>query len=337
MARSRKAGKKTEVRELLDRLAAREQEFLEGEFLAPALRGGTVAVRIGGVVCKIRVEPADFEGWGVFRPASHTQALLVRQASLSERRRYLDLFALVRQIICRRAGNTWYGSTASFGDTRIRFDGLAAVHLAEEVQLFDCVRTRYDGSRFWFDEADERHDPAASAYLRSALDDRTAPEDLHRRGLTAEERAAYELNYWELVQPVEEDEETEQPGRNPPHRRRGRNRQREGKGLETDPAARRLRESLSHAGARLVDYLERADSFRVRFMVGRREYTSSVAKDDLTVHVAGICLSGEDRKFDLASLVGVLRQGEQGGEVYEVGPDGMDEEEYWRVHPPRER
>ena len=70
-----------------------------------------------------------------------------------------------------------FGSAASFGDSRIRLDGLAPINLAEEVQLFDSVRTRYDGCRFWFDELDMRHDPAIAAYLRSALNDQTDPGD----------------------------------------------------------------------------------------------------------------------------------------------------------------
>jgi len=33
---------------------------------------------------------------------------------------------------------------------------------------------------------------------------------------------------------------------------------------------------------------------------------SSIATEDLTVISSGICLSGEDRKFDMQSLVGVM-------------------------------
>lgn len=112
--------------------------------------------------------------------------------------------------------------------------------LADEVQLFDRVCTRYDGTLFWFDEVDMRHDPAAATFLRQALAKRTPPEQLKRKGLTAEERAAYEVNYREAVG-------SRQP-------RRGRRQADEE--LSGDEVARRLQVNLSHAGARLVDYLE---------------------------------------------------------------------------------
>jgi hypothetical protein len=336
MARSKRPDNRPDVNKLLNQFAAEEQEFLSRELLAPALRGGLINIRMSGVLCRMRTTPANFEGWGVFRPTSHTEANLVRPASLAERRNYLALFPMFRLIVCRRMGNIWFASAASFGDARINLEGMAPLGLAEEVQLFDCVRCRYDGSQFWFDERDMRHDPGTSAYLRAALADQTSPQDLERHGLTAEERAAYELNYWQLVQPPDADDDVNEPAPNALHRRRSkRPRPGEPAPFDSDPVRRRLRENLSHAGARLVDYLERGDSFRVRYRVAGHEYTSSVNKDDLTVQVAGICLSGEDQKFDLASLVGVLGEAARG--VLRIGDEGMDEEQYWRVHPPRNR
>ena len=316
MAAAKKRRRKPDVESLLDRFAREEQRFLDRQFLAPATGGPSVRVRIAGMTCTLRVEPADFSGWGVFQPLSHSEAILARPATLTERRSYLDLFPVVRLIACRRVGRIWFGSAAHAGDKRICLSGLAPIQLIEDTQLFDCVRARYDGARFWFDQHDMRHDPGASSYLRSSLHDSLLPEELQRPGLTAEERAAYELNYWHLVAAAENDNDA---APDPVRHRRARRGQALERSVESDLTGRRLRESLSHAGAELVDYLERSDGFRVTFTIGQRRYTSSVSKDDLTVQVAGICLSGEDQKFDLASLVGVLREGECAGEIYPVG------------------
>jgi hypothetical protein len=296
--------------QLFGQLAAAEDRFLKSEFLAPVVRGGEVRVRVAGVVCRLRVSPADFEGWGLFRPVSHTGAQLVRPAELAEQRRYLSLFPLVRLILCTRSDDLWHALAAHRGDRRFRIEGLVPVRLVEESQAFEVVRARFDGANFWFDELEPSRDPATAAWLRQALMQLTDPNLLDRPGLTPEERAAYALHYFQ---------------REEVHRQ-----------LEAGRIEQRLRAALEHAGAELVDYLQRRDSFRVTYTVGGRQHVSAVRKGDLQVEMAGICLSGQDRHFDLASLVGVLQEAEGG--VLRVGREnqGMEEDNYWHVHPPDE-
>jgi hypothetical protein len=270
------------VRETLERLAALEEGFQRREFLAPVLRGAGVQVRIAGIVCRLRVEPPHFQGWGVCRPVSYTAARLARPATLAERQRYLELFPRVRLILCRREGGHWLGTPAHRGDGRFRLSGPVPVRLAEEARLFEVVQTRCDGAQFWFERPDPRRDPAAAAYLRQALQDMVEPDKLQRPGLTAEERDAYALSYRPAL---EADREA----------RRGR-------------TEARLRQALAHAGAGLKDYLEREDCYQVEYEVDGSTHVSVVGKRDLSVQAAGICLSGEDTLFDLQSLVGVLRQ-----------------------------
>jgi hypothetical protein len=297
--------------ELLNQFAAAEERLLTSEFLAPVLRGGQVQVRIAGVACRLKVEPADFEGWGVFRPLTHTTARLVRPARLMERQRYLELFPLLRLILCGRADERWQALPAHQADTRFRIQGLLPVYLVEEAQLFEVVETRFDGGQCWFERLDARRDPGAAAYLRQALEAMTEPEQLHRPALTAEERTAYALNYWPRLQAELE--------------------------AQRDRTEERLRDALAHAGADYRGYLERDDCYRVEYVVDGQRQVSVVSKQDLAVQVAGICLSGEDEHFDLQSLVGVIREAQGGGEIVRVGPDnqGMAEEHYWDVHPPR--
>ncbi len=298
------------LRETLERLAAAEERAFATEFLAPILRGGVVQVRIAGVICRLKVQPDPFEGWGVFRPTSPATAELVRPAGLAERRKYLDLLPVLRVVVCLREHDQWFAIPANRADARFRVDGLVPVRLIEEAQLFDVLLTRFDGGQCWYDEIDPRRDPGTAAYLRESLGRMIEPEQLSRSGLTAEERAAYVLNYAPRLQAEEE--------------------------ARRDRIEERLRAALSHAGAAFRGYQDRGDVYRVTYEVDGRRHSSVVARQDLSVQVAGICLSGEDHDFDLQSLVGVLRQAQEGGEAVRVGFEnaGMPEEDDWDAHPP---
>ena len=49
---------------------------------------------------------------------------------------------------------------------------------------------------------------------------------------------------------------------------------------------------------------------------GGGSYSTVVNKEDFGVECAGICLEGEDRKFHLADLPGIVREGEENGLIY---------------------
>jgi hypothetical protein len=273
----------------LDRLAKVEGEFIGSEFLAPVLRGLGVAVRIGGVRCRLAVEPADFEGWGLFKAVSFERAQLMRKMTLGERRRYLGLFPVVRLVLCRGEKQQWFGVPASQADSRFSIEGLVPVRFIEQPELFQTVLTRFDGGQFWHEAGDDRADPAAAAYLRESLNNTKEPKDVQRPGLTAEQRLAYAIAYQARLEELLKDAQHQ--------------------------AEARLRAALQHAGADLRDYQEQADVYRVSYQVDGRRHTSVVRKDDLGVVTAGICLSGGDRHFDLASLIGVLREGDAAGRI----------------------
>jgi|SRR5579883_578082 len=300
MAKSRK------ISDALSRLAAAEERFLASEFLAPVVSGGQVQVRIAGVICALKIQPADFTGWGVFRPATHGEAKLVRPAKLAEQQRYLELFPLIRLILIGQDENSWLAVPAHRGDSRFRIEGAVPIQLIEDAQLFEVIETRFDGVRFWFAGLDSRWDPATARYLRQEMDRLTPPEQLQRLGLTAEERAAYAMKY-SMSEEARRHREEE-----------------------------RLRGALAHAGAELKDFVERQDVYTITYTVDGQRHVSAVSKRDLSVQVAGICLSGEDANFDLQSLVGVIREAQGGHGFVRVGHEnhGMAEEDYWRVHPP---
>jgi hypothetical protein len=214
---------------------------------------------------------------------------------LAERRQYLDLLPLLRVIVCLREGDQWLAIPAHRADARFRIEGLLPIRLVEEAQLFEVLVTRFDGARCWYDGPDPRRDPGTAAYLRESLARMVEPETLSRPGLTAEERAAYAMNYAPRL-------EAELQARR-------------------DRVEERLRAALAHAGAEFREYQERGDVYRVAYEVDGRRQVSVVARDDLSVQVAGICLSGEDRHFDLQSLVGVLREAQGYGADVRVGDE----------------
>ena len=188
---------------------------------------------------------------------------------------------------CDRVGErAWRATPGNMSDMRQRVGWAAPVRveLVEQGRAFDRVSARFDGRTWWFEQLDVRADPVPGQRLREALEQGTPPGQLELSGVVPERRAAYQMAWHRDV------------GARQRHEQLRRERERE-----------RVARALEGAGGQLEGLVDQGEFWLVEWTGpdGWRGQ-SAVNKDDLGLLSAGICLSGEDRKFDLASLIGVV-------------------------------
>ncbi|HYP01850.1 MAG TPA: hypothetical protein VER76_16790 [Pyrinomonadaceae bacterium] len=273
-----------DIRQLIKTLAAREEAVRGEQFLAPCVGGGRVRVSLDGLAYMFRPRPRNFEGWGIFRPVDDATAEVVEAASLPQVARYLRSLKPLRVRLAERLrGQTWLAYPANIEDARQGFGvrGDLQVHLVSGGARFEGAVAYTDGRNWFFGEPDRRADARIAERLRKLLRQGVEPRYITWKGITPETRAAYALA-------------TEFA----PEFSGGRARRAEEK---------RLREALALGGGELIEYHEEGANWRVLWQTRYGEaHASTVAKRDLTVVSAGICLSGCDSDFDLQSLVGVV-------------------------------
>ncbi len=270
-----------DIHKILSQLAAIEAELLNTQFLAPCVRGGRVRIRVGSMVYTFQPQPQNFEGWAIFKPVNEKIAAVVGEPSLPQLIEYLQLLVPVRlHLACVLQGQTWLAYPVNESDAKQRI-GVAKpvpVYLVTEGSQFEPIVARWDGDRLWFEEIDRRADPLLSENLKIALKKLILPQEVRFKGMTPEMRTVYELVSRNIK--------------------------------DFDPKIRdkqRLQQALKTGGGELRDFDDRQDYWLVEWTSGSGEHhTSAIAKNDLTVMSAGICLSGDDMKFDLQSLVGVV-------------------------------
>lgn len=284
--------KRLDPGELVAKIAAEERKLSAEVFIAPVVPGGRVRVRVLGLVYEMEVTDKSLSGWALFKMAGSGRAEPVGTPSAQQIGEYLKLFARVRLVLLEAHDGIWWAVTAQRPDPRFAIEKPVPVQLVARAASFDTVYARFDGTAFWFDGPDRRRDPGVARALRQRLDNDVKPVDLHARAMVPAEREAYTL-VWLARHP----EAMATPG-----------------SIRPESEGDRIQRALSHAGASLDAYWQvREGSIAVRFVLDGVTRTCEVRPGDYTVMSAGICLSGDDMKFDLTSLVGVLRE----ADVYE--------------------
>lgn len=286
---------------LIEDLAQKEEQLGDQLFLAPAVAGGRVRVRIDGLIQELEPNPADFAGWGLFLADGKGQAVLMEEAGRRHIDGYLGLLRPLRVRLAWRLSNehrSWIAYPIGEGDAAQRFGEARPiiVHLvADEADAFEQVVVRADGGAFWYEDLDRRGNPRTAERLREAARENQVPNAVQIPGMTPEERTTYALAYSQVME-IERRREARREARRERHQRQLASRD-----------ENRLRDALRLGGGELADYRDRGDYWVVEWTTRSGEtHSSAISKNDLTVLSAGICLDGGDRAFDLQSLVGVV-------------------------------
>lgn len=267
--------------DLIQRLAQQEATLHGQHFLSPLLPHARARLRLAGIVYEFRLAQAQ-AGWWICQVETASRARLLEEAQAWQRAEYLEQWPQLRLILIEQLSpHSWLALPFNPSDAAQRFGriGPQVVHLVEHGQPFERIVARVEGQTLWYDEIDRRADAALAEQLRSAL--YTEQAELKIAGLAASERAAYALRFERIAQEQQKQANAQLEGR--------------------------LLHTLRIAGANLLGYSLDEGHVRVTW---EREGLRSTSLVDLNLNLisAGICLSGEDQRFDLASIVSVVSE-----------------------------
>jgi len=284
--------KKNKVKDLIKRLGEQEKDLLDKEIFSPYfLHSSMVYAKIEGILYKFKIPPRPQMGFGIFKPVDYKNAKYIREAEPELVQEYLHAFPEVRAILVFQT-DTWFGYPVNISAyERIGFKGLSPCYCTEGVAQFDYVVCAFDGTNLWFLDLDNRADVEKIERLRTGL----SFQNISRKAFTPEDNRAFDI---------------------------ARMKKREQELLTIEG---RLRYQLELLGAELISYRELGTRLEVQWQKqAGRIYSTIIHKDDFSLVSAGICLSGEDRKFDMASLVGVISEGERNNVIAIIGNDEYD-------------
>lgn len=240
---------------------------------------------------------SDFEGWGHFAcRVDHfgaTRVHLLGQADETQRCAFLNQLTSSEVRLSRKLdNNSWLAVPLQSVDGQ--WPGVV-VHLVEALAPFTLVRVRSDGCQHWYDSLSRSDNPALADRLQAALLEGVLPNQLHLAGLTPSDRMAYTRKFWHQHPPGQA-VAPEQSG---------------APAAQINREEQRLIQALGLGGGKLQNYLDRGSEWLVYWIDSAgNPHASLVRKTDLTILNSGICLSGQDRDFDLTSLVGVVEGAE---------------------------
>lgn len=264
----------TNAKDIFNKLSQAERSVFSGEveFLAPVIppKRNEVVASIENIDCKFSFNTTRQPGWYVFKAKDAFSAKIVREASSEEIEQYQKILPAKKAILVHQDENSWLALIRGGGEDLVR------VWFVQGVERFDYAEIITDGSSYYFKSQHDRRDPFLLEELRTEF--REEKKKTAIKGLETLEKKAFAIA--SVIRDQNKKSETE----------------------------RRIESALSHANAKLRSYRETGDMVIVEWEFDGHRRSSTVRKSDMTVVTAGICLSGTDTRYDLASLPSVFRE-----------------------------
>jgi hypothetical protein len=270
-----------DVLDLISKIGAQESSLTKRTFVSPNFNNDTVATRVEGIVYSFSVPKK--EGWFKFQPVNTKRARVVGPADMMEIEEYLKQLGKVRVVLVMKQQGLYMGIPDKTNNYGLGFNNLMPIYLCGDYPNdFDRVIARYDGANLWYERVDSGNDPAKGDYLRECMAKITMPEKVKFWGLTLEEKHAYALRMTFDKKFVEEQKKDT------------------------------IKQDVEFAGGKFIAFNEKSDHFAVTYTVEGQQFTTRVTKDPRRMVIsAGLCLAGDDHKFDLKSLVTVIREAQE--------------------------
>jgi hypothetical protein len=278
------------ILDLISKVGKQEETLLySGEFISPIFGNDTVVARIEGLIYTFKINKLT-PGWYIFKAKDIKVAAVSRTAELSDKDMYLRALPQVRMHLSFKKEGVYYANPLKNNKFKLQHNLLYPIYLTDDrVMDFDRVVCRYDGVNFWYEDIDMSADPTKAQYLRDSLEKFVMVDKLRFSGLTIEEKTCYAIRLATDKKLLEGMKELQIKG------------------------------DVEHGGGKFISFQEKSDHFKVTFEVEGNRYTSHIAKTaGHKVITAGICLSGGDTAFDLKSLIGVMREGQERGLIHQT-------------------
>lgn len=268
-----------DILKTIERLGKQENTLTEKVFVSPVFYNRRIITRIEKILYYLDI-PKTKPGWYNFKIIDKKNAQVISLADIHEKQNYLKHLQKTRIILVYKKNEVYFGvpiKGAGFDLTT-----LLPIYLCDDsVTDFSKIICRFDGNNLWYDSLDVSGDPAKTDYLNQSLTNLIKPDKIKYKGLSLEEKIAYNIRFEVDVKIKEK--------------------------LKTDI----LKQDIEFSGGKYLQSTEKSDHYSVTYEISGHKYTSIISKDHKhQVLTAGICLSGGDTNFDLKSLVSVIREGQ---------------------------